>query len=177
MPRRHGHLVAGLAAVLLVAALFVVPASTPAYASAPRCTTQHSWHRYDYYGDRFLGLQPGFIDFTVWTPAARNNDGSYTWNCLLAQGSHNDAVYELQSEINACYGSSPTWGGVALGLHLAEDSDFGPATKAALVKIQKFHKITADGVYGPQTATTMRHNAWSNGGDTGTGPICEDMPG
>ena len=52
------------------------------------------------------------------------------------------------------YGSST---GRNLGINLLQDGKFGPLTRAALVKVQKHHGISADGVYGPQTARTILH--------------------
>jgi len=68
-------------------------------------------------------------------------------------------------------------GGVRLNLHLAKDGDFGPATKAALIRVQQYHRITADGIYGPQTALAMRHAAWAYSGDIGTGTFCHTLGG
>ncbi len=53
-----------------------------------------------------------------------------------------------------CYGTST---GTNLGISIRLDGRFGPATRAALVKVQQYHRISADGVYGPQTARTILH--------------------
>jgi peptidoglycan hydrolase-like protein with peptidoglycan-binding domain len=177
-PIRRWRLTAILSGIVLGFAATITGTSTAAFAATPQCSTQHGFHYTDVNGDKLLGVaSPSYIDYTAWAPAARYSDGSYRWSCLLAKGAHGTAVYELQSEINDCYSSSPQWGGVKLGLHLAEDGDFGPATKTALIKIQQYHKITADGVYGPQTALAMRHSAWANSGDIGTGTFCHTLGG
>jgi hypothetical protein len=169
--------IAGLLTILLAIVATAVGASAPAYASTPQCTDQHGFHYTDINGDKLLGVGPGFIDYKAWAPAARYSDGSFRWSCLMGRGAHGTAVYELQSAINSCYGSQIQPGGIKLGLHLVEDGDFGPATKAALIKIQQRHKITADGVYGPQTALAMRHDAWAYSGDIGTGTMCHTLGG
>ena len=176
-PTRHRwRLAASLAAVVLALAGTLVAAS-PASAYTPTCTTAHGFRYADINGDKLLGVGPGYIDYVAWAPAARYSDGGYRWSCLMSKGAHSTAVFQLQGDINACYGSYPQWGGVKLGLHLVEDGDFGPATKAALIKVQQYHKITADGVYGPQTAITMRHTAWAYSGDIGTGTFCHTLGG
>lgn len=163
--------------MLLAIVTSVAAASAPAYASTPSCTYDGWFHYTDINGDKLLGVGPGYIDYSAGAPAARYSDGTWRWSCLLSKGAHNAAVYRLQTDINACYGPTPQWGGVKLGLRLATDGDFGPATKAALIQVQRYHKITADGVYGPQTALTMRHSAWVYGGDIGTGTICHTLGG
>jgi len=177
LPDRKGirwRLFATLAAILLSLTGMIV-AGSPAHAATPQCTTVHQWILLDSNGDPLLGAGPS--DYGVWTPAARYSDGSYRWSCLLSRGTHNIAVLTLQQTINTCYGSYPQRGGIKLGLHLAEDADFGPATRAALIRIQQYHHIAADGIYGPQTATTIRHQGYGYGGAFGTGPICHSLGG
>jgi peptidoglycan hydrolase-like protein with peptidoglycan-binding domain len=70
-------------------------------------------------------------------------------NCDLGLGNDSNAVFWLQTTLNNCYGQ-----------HLALDSDFGPATQAAVKVAQRAAHITVDGVYGPQTRD---HIKW---GDT-----------
>ena len=167
------RLLAGLAAFLL-GMLGVAVAANPARAATPQCTTVHQWTLMDTNGDPLLGAGTG--EYGIWTPAARYSDGSYRWSCLLSRGAHNIAVLTLQQTINSCYGTNPQPGGIKLGLHLAEDADFGPATKAALIRVQQYHHITADGIYGPQTATTIRHQGYGYSGAF-SGPLCHTLGG
>lgn len=154
--------------------LGVAVAANPAHAATPQCTSVHQWTLMDTNGDPLLGAGAG--EYGVWTPAARYSDGSYRWSCLLSRGAHNIAVLTLQQTINSCYGTTPQRGGIKLGLRLAEDADFGPATKAALIKVQQYHRISADGIYGPQTATTIRHQAYGYSGPF-SGPLCHTLGG
>ncbi|MFV2088877.1 peptidoglycan-binding domain-containing protein [Micromonospora sp. LOL_021] len=63
----------------------------------------------------------------------------------MAQGAYSSAVRQLQLSLNHCYGES-----------LVVDSDFGPATAAALRRAQAIEGITVDGIYGPQTRNAIR---------------------
>ena len=64
--------------------------------------------------------------------------------CGMAQGAHSSAVAQLQRSLNTCYGE-----------RLVVDSDFGPATKAALARAQRREGIKADGIYGTQTRNNL----------------------
>ena len=78
---------------------------------------------------------------SVPTTAAGNRD------CRLEQGNVSDAVSTLQSALR-----SKTCG---VSSTIAADGQFGPATKAALIQMQKKLGIGADGIYGTQTANAM----------------------
>lgn len=67
-------------------------------------------------------------------------------HCHMQQGYASQAVRVLQASIVECYGIS-----------IDIDGQFGSKTKAALVTVQKREKITADGVYGPNTRNAMSH--------------------
>jgi peptidoglycan hydrolase-like protein with peptidoglycan-binding domain len=176
-PPGRRRLTASLAAVLL-ALTATVAASSPAYAATPQCTYDGWFHYIDVNGDKLLGVaSPSYIDYSAGAPAARYSDGSWCWSCAMSKGANSAAVFRLQSDINACYSSRPQPGGVKLGPNLAEDADFGPATKAALIRVQQYRKIAADGVYGPQTALAMRHASWAYSGDIGTGTFCHTLGG
>jgi len=74
-------------------------------------------------------------------------DFTFTPNCVMASGAGpNNAVGQLQTSLNKCHGKA-----------LRVDREFGPKTRAALIQVQQSLHITADGVYGPQTARAMRH--------------------
>ena len=72
--------------------------------------------------------------------------GPVTWNklfnkCTVRYGNRNDMVKLVQQSIN---GFSPYDCG-------ASDGSFGPKTKAAVIKCQKYWGISADGIVGPNT--------------------------
>ncbi|MBD3883590.1 peptidoglycan-binding protein [Phormidium tenue FACHB-886] len=58
---------------------------------------------------------------------------------LLKQGDSGPVVRRLQGMLNAT------------GANLVVDSQFGPATRAAVIKFQQQHGLTADGTVGDQT--------------------------
>ncbi|MDG4797650.1 peptidoglycan-binding domain-containing protein [Micromonospora sp. WMMD1082] len=71
----------------------------------------------------------------------------------MGQGSVSSAVRALQTTLSFCYGKN-----------IAVDGDFGPATRQALIEVQRSSRIAADGVYGPQTRDALGHRM--------TGPGC-----
>lgn len=62
----------------------------------------------------------------------------------LRIGSKGMNVYNLQKCLNA------------LGANLAEDGQFGPLTKKALINFQGKHGLVKDGIYGPKTQRELR---------------------
>lgn len=64
---------------------------------------------------------------------------------FLTPGDNGDAVRELQRFLNLNGFKD------ASGQSLAEDGDFGPRTRQALMSFQRGNEITADGVVGPET--------------------------
>ncbi|MFS0702693.1 peptidoglycan-binding protein [Cellulomonas sp. 179-A 4D5 NHS] len=73
-------------------------------------------------------------------------------SCYLQSGSRNYAVQLLQDALRNCYGQG-----------IAVDGSFGPATRAALVNVQRHHGIAADGSFGPQTRNTINFAGYANG--------------
>ncbi|WP_435749168.1 peptidoglycan-binding domain-containing protein [Microbacterium sp. PMB16] len=67
-------------------------------------------------------------------------------SCTLRSGNRSGAVSTLQNSLNSCHGKSIT-----------VDGDFGPATRTALIQVQASLGLTADGIYGPNTLSNMRH--------------------
>ncbi|HVQ90780.1 MAG TPA: peptidoglycan-binding domain-containing protein [Mycobacteriales bacterium] len=74
------------------------------------------------------------------------DSGSFSPNCQMGQGAVSNAVRELQFTLNQCYQKN-----------LATDGNFGPATRSALISVQRAAGASADGVYGPQTARAINH--------------------
>lgn len=79
--------------------------------------------------------------------------GSGSLHCHLQEGYYgNTAVWYLQYSIAWCYRGY----GEAV-LNIAVDGNYGTKTKAAVKRVQEIERITADGVYGPQTRDAMMH--------------------
>jgi hypothetical protein len=55
------------------------------------------------------------------------------------------AIKALQRNLNYCYHAG-----------LVVDGLYGSKTRAAVLRVQRLHPITADGIYGPQTRSAMR---------------------
>ncbi|WP_016697864.1 peptidoglycan-binding domain-containing protein [Actinoalloteichus spitiensis] len=70
---------------------------------------------------------------------------SVSWNCVLGQGNSGVGVRTLQRSLRECNGQS-----------ISVDGIYGPATRNAVVNVQRRASISADGVYGPQTRRNMR---------------------
>ena len=175
-PRRSRRPTALAVAILTAVAAVVVTAAPASAASTAQCNTTHTWSLHDGNGDPYGGSPP--FDYTITTPAYRNSAGSYTWRCWMAKGSTGPEVKRLQQTINHCYGyywtSIP--GALLLGLQLAEDGIYGSKTAAALTRIQDYLGINADGVYGPESASHLRHQGNELNGQF-PGPLCHTIGG
>jgi peptidoglycan hydrolase-like protein with peptidoglycan-binding domain len=127
-----------LAATIGIATLSGVAVATPAFASAPQCTTRTTVWGIDNAGD------PAPLVF----PAASGGN----INCWLARGDNSDAVKALQAAINC--NSNRLIGPFESGM-IAVDGDFGPQTYNALRDVQYWGGVTPDGVYGSHTRDVM----------------------
>lgn len=65
--------------------------------------------------------------------------------CVPGRGNYGNGVLALQQSLKYCYGKN-----------IALDRDFGPATRTALIQVQRAVGATADGVYGPETNRKMK---------------------
>lgn len=152
MKLRASIVVAGL----LFAGVTVLTAS-PASAAAPRCSGQ-GW-RYNminpYEKLWFPAHSPDSRAFLLSPTGEWVTVGYGFWSCSLVQGSTGEGVRQLQVDMNACYSG-------LIGTPLSEDGLFGSRTKAALIKVQQWHGIEANGQYGPQTARTMQHHGYND---------------
>ncbi|HZM81324.1 MAG TPA: peptidoglycan-binding domain-containing protein [Candidatus Limnocylindrales bacterium] len=127
----------------LIAIAGVTFAATPAHAATPACDT---WGWFWPGNDSRISLKlPVDTDLKV----------AYgEWRCVMRQTNIGEDVRTMQEGLNLCYGTST---GRNLGINVSQDGNFGPLTRAALIKVQQYHGISADGVYGPQTARTILH--------------------
>jgi len=89
---------------------------------------------------------PTCTTFKVYYDANVPSTGSGSVDCLMSQGAHSEAVLFLQYTLNYCYSAG-----------LAQDADFGPRTKAALIKAQRAAGAAQDGGYGPETRSKIQH--------------------
>ncbi|WP_026163640.1 peptidoglycan-binding domain-containing protein [Kribbella catacumbae] len=67
-------------------------------------------------------------------------------------GNPTAAIKTLQRNLNFCYGST-----------LRIDGKYGANTAAVVKRVQTRHKLTADGVYGPQTRSAMNWRQYNPG--------------
>jgi peptidoglycan hydrolase-like protein with peptidoglycan-binding domain len=146
----RGKIVNTVAAVMVAIAVATggVMIAGPAQAATPTCNGHVFW---------FSGRWGQDLYVPVKTSSSGNVRG-----CELRQGAGpsggvGSAVHALQTTLNECYGE-----------HLTTDSEFGPATKAALIRAQRREGISADGIYGPQTADYLAFT--HRNGDFVSGP-------
>jgi len=128
-----------VALVLAVITGALVGTASPAAASAPYCRTS---------------IWQGTSQRTIRVPATATG-----WRCYMARGAHSTAVAAFQRSMNTCYPG-------VIGPKLRVDGAFGLRTQTALLRVQRYLHIRRDGIYGPQTALTMRHTAYGGGCDT-----------
>jgi Putative peptidoglycan binding domain len=124
-------LIASVAVATTVAAGAVT--APAAHAVLPTCNSSGSV----YVGNGWYLESPNIFD--------TNN-----YRCILRYGDRYrdpeiyNSVITLQRTLNYCYRTS-----------LVVDGIYGPKTRAAVMRVQKLHRITVDGVYGPQTRSAM----------------------
>ncbi|GEO26211.1 hypothetical protein AAC03nite_19960 [Alicyclobacillus acidoterrestris] len=96
------------------------------------------------YGQTISGVQVDisevYSDPGFWVSGVKGDDSM----TMLMQGSTGDAVKTLQTNLNKL-----------LGLNLAVDGQYGPATAAAVKSFQLQHGLTVDGIDGPQTQAAI----------------------
>lgn len=84
-------------------------------------------------------------EFYTWWGIPYDNVDMGSPECRLAYGDKSEAVTVLQRHLSACNGVS-----------LSIDGVFGPATRDAVIRVQRAGRVTADGIYGPQTASVVK---------------------
>jgi len=141
------RLVGWFSLTLFMGGSLLAATAAPATAATPRCEVYAYVHLVPRAG------QPGqdrLIKYPVDTYSNQN------WRCLMSKGGAQgqSAVQTMQASINACYIDPGRISGVD---RLVEDGSFGSLTRGALIKVQQYHGIGADGGYGPQTASHMYH--------------------
>jgi zinc D-Ala-D-Ala carboxypeptidase len=82
---------------------------------------------------------------------------AYNWTRTLQEGSSGSDVRELQIRVAGWAADSPTQTYVAI------DGQFGPATKAAVMRFQRAYGLSVDGIVGPATQAKLNALEDSNG--------------
>ncbi|MFF4811071.1 peptidoglycan-binding protein [Micromonospora chersina] len=133
----------------------IVAAESPAYALAT-CT-------------RSVRVEAG-LPVTAPIPSTGSTGASTL--CSLNPGVVNNAAVKiLQESLNACY-SNPDWMTPVFEPDLVPDGDFGDKTKKALIAVQSYHQIRADGGYGKQTRDSIMWWNRTKIGGLGSGGSC-----
>ena len=119
------------------------------------------------------------------TPSA----AAYGWSRTLSEGMSGSDVRELQIRVAGWAADS------ASQTYVAVDGQFGPGTKAAVIRFQRAYGLAADGIVGPQTQGALnsledgdgstRNFAWSefhskdgsgfSGGKVSSGTVQENV--
>lgn len=84
--------------------------------------------------------------------AGCNTAATYSWtnNCTVSEGAISHYVVAIQMIVDSQE--------ICASLNI--DGDFGPATLNGVKCFQREYNITADGIVGPQTWTTMRNSLY-----------------
>ncbi|MCT2583575.1 D-Ala-D-Ala carboxypeptidase family metallohydrolase [Actinophytocola gossypii] len=108
----------------------------------------------------FVVLFAALLTFGVAQVAAPQEAHAYNWTRTLSEGSSGSDVRELQIRVAgwAADGASRTY--------VAVDGQFGPATKAAVIRFQRAYGLAADGIAGPATHRALNALEQSDGSTT-----------
>jgi Putative peptidoglycan binding domain len=125
-----------IAAFVLVAATVGTSLATaPIVSAAPSC-------------DHSKSVQSVFSSLVI-VPSVQSTGST---DCTLGVGNQGRGVTRLQSTLNACYHER-----LGITERLMADGIFGSATRAELIKVQRFERTAPDGVYGRNTRDAMLH--------------------
>ncbi|WP_432902264.1 peptidoglycan-binding domain-containing protein [Micromonospora matsumotoense] len=116
-----------------IAAMAVVVAGTTVLAATPASAALPNCNTYSRLGGGAL---------KALVPTYNGNK-----DCVMGSGNVSPGVWALQRTMVNCYSQD-----------IAVDSNFGPGTRSALIRVQQRIGVSADGVYGPATRSRM---TWS----------------
>lgn len=154
----------GISVVILLGSSLAIAGAAPAAAASPRC-----------FDDERVLLPPraGWPDQWRYINYPVENNVTHNWRCAMSRGGQQgwSPVVTVQTNINYCYINTGRIAGFpgSAGGRLDTDGDFGSLTREAVIRVQRYHGISADGIYGPQTAGTMYHfvEIWYGNGSQG----------
>lgn len=132
------RLIGIVAAVVMSSGLGVIATASPAAAAYPTCNGWTTTYVFE------------TKDWVVHSPTRGQQTNNRT--CQLKQGNTGAAVKVLQRSLNYC------WGDRRVGI----DGEFGPATRRAVLDIQKWANnahggdLVEDGEFGPATREWMK---------------------
>ncbi len=136
----HFHLLRKLGGLLTATAMLalLLTAVGPASTFEAQAATTASCN-----GTATVKVTTGSSSKSITVPININSSKKTTIKCVMGNGNQGAAVEAIQNAAEECYDLSLGSAGV--------DGVYGSATTAAVKKIQKAGKVTADGVYGPNT--------------------------
>ncbi|MUK87461.1 DUF882 domain-containing protein [Ornithinibacillus sp. L9] len=82
---------------------------------------------------------------------------AYNWTRTLQEGSSGSDVQELQIRVAGWAADSPSQ------TYVAVDGQFGPGTRAAVMRFQRAYGLAVDGIVGPVTQAKLNELERSNG--------------